>query len=106
MSILNNQPARSGNIVGTEGVFNLVDLLVALSGATPVTYDEDAAADILNRTTPMSGNMVASDGKVYNVIDILQNLSILPTYPTDEGTYSLTCTVTSDGATLSWTSNS
>ncbi len=105
MSVLNNQPARSGNVVGTEGVFNLVDLLVALSGATPVTYDSDAAADILNRTTPMSGNMVASDGKVYNVIDILQNLSILPTYPTTEGTYSLTCTVTSGGATLSWESN-
>lgn len=105
MPILNNQPARSGNVVGTEGVFNLVDLLVALSDATPVTYDEDTAADILNRTTPMSGNMVASDGKVYNVIDILQNLSILPTYPTTEGTYSFTCTVTNSGATLSWESN-
>lgn len=105
MTILNNQPARSGNMVASDGTtYNLVDILVALISATPVDYDEEAAQDILNRTTPLSGNMVASDGKVYNVVDVLKALSIFPEYPEEDGTYVLTCTMNSGEATLSWES--
>ena len=75
MSILNNQPAHSGNYAGTEGITNVVDILVALTGVSPVTYNQEEAQNILNRNTPITGHMVASDGQVYNVVDIIQAIA-------------------------------
>lgn len=72
---LNNQPAHSGNYAGTEGITNVVDILVALTGVSPVTYNQEEAQNILNRSTPITGHMVASDGKVYNVVDIIQAIA-------------------------------
>lgn len=104
---LNNQLARSGEVVASDAkVYNLVDLLIALNNLEPVDYDEDTAQDILNRSTPISGNMVASDGKVYNVVDVLKSLGVLPDYPEEDGTYILTCTVSSGEATLTWENKS
>lgn len=72
---LNNQPAHSGNYAGTEGITNVVDILVALTGVSPVTYNQEEAQNILNRNTPITGHMVASDGQVYNVVDIIQAIA-------------------------------
>ena len=75
MSILNNQPAHSGNFAGSNGITNIIDSLVALTGVSPVTYNQEEAQNILNRSTPITGHMVASDGQVYNVVDIIQAIA-------------------------------
>lgn len=76
MTILDNQPARSGNMVNSEAeVENIVDILSANTSATPVTYNTEAAQNILNRSTPLSGNMVGSDGTVYNIVDLLTDIA-------------------------------
>lgn len=78
---LNNQPARSGNMVDSQAqTLNIVDILVSISGATPITYNGETAQNILNRSTPISGNMVASDGKVYNVVDVLMGIGEVINY--------------------------
>ena len=75
MTILNNQPARSGNMIDSEGnLKNIVDILAAKSSAAPTTYNEETAQDILNRSTPLSGNMIGSDGTVYNLVDLLEGI--------------------------------
>ncbi len=76
MTILDNQPARSGNMIDSEAnLENVVDILSANTSATPVSYNREAAQNILNRSTPVSGNMVGSDGTVYNIVDLLNGIA-------------------------------
>lgn len=73
---MTNQAPRTGNRVNSEGkVENVADILVPMSSATPIPYNEQAALDILNRTPAITGNVVGSDKKVYNLVDLLHNIS-------------------------------
>lgn len=48
-----------------------------------MTYDLTTAKNILNRTTPKSGNMVASDGQVYNIVDLIKGgMPVIPSKAT------------------------
>lgn len=89
MSILDNQPAESGNYVDSNGeIVNLVDLLL-MTSSQPVTYNLAQAQDILNRNTPKSGNMVASDGRVFNIVDLIKGNAPIVVNNTTKGGYSI-----------------